>query len=54
MARSKEELLKLMSDAVLEMEDDEITDLAEEYIEAGYPAFDGIMEGLIDFARAMV
>lgn len=48
MARSKEELLKLMSDAVLEMEDDEITDIAEEYIEAGYPAFDGIMEGLID------
>ena len=48
MARSKEELLKLMSDSVLEMEEDDVADYAKEYIEAGYEAFDGIMEGLID------
>lgn len=48
MARSKEELFKLMSDAVLEMEEDDVVDYAQEYLDAGYPAFDGIMEGLID------
>lgn len=48
MARSKEELLKLMSDAVLEMEEDDVVDYAQEYLDARYPAFDGIMEGLID------
>lgn len=48
MARSKEELLKLMSDAVLEMEEDDVVDYAQEYLDAGYSAFDGIMEGLID------
>lgn len=48
MAKSKEELLKLMSDAVLEMEEDDVTDYAQEYLDAGYPAFDGIMDGLID------
>lgn len=48
MARSKEELLKRMSDAVLEMEEDDVVDYAQEYLDAGYPAFDGIMEGLID------
>ena len=30
------------------MEDEEVVDVAKEYIEAGYPAFDGIMEGLVD------
>ena len=29
-------------------EDEEVVDVAKEYIEAGYPAFDGIMEGLVD------
>ncbi len=48
MAASKEELLKKLSDCVLEMEDEEVVDVAKEYIEAGYPAFDGIMEGLVD------
>lgn len=48
MARSKEELLKLMSDAVLEMKEDDVVDYAQEYLDAEYPAFDGIMEGLID------
>ena len=30
------------------MEDEEVVEVAEEYIEAGYPAFDGIMDGLVD------
>ena len=48
MARSKEELLEALSECVVEMEDEEVVDVAKEYIDAGYPAFDGIMEGLVD------
>lgn len=48
MSRSKEELLAKLSECVLEMEEDEVVEVAKEYIEAGYPAFDGIMEGLVD------
>lgn len=47
MARSKEELLEKLSECVVEMEE-EVVDVAKEYLEAGYPAFDGIMEGLVD------
>lgn len=45
---SKEELLKKLSDGVLEMEEDDVAEAAQEYLDAGYPAFDGIMEGLVD------
>ena len=48
MARSKEELLAKLSECVVEMEEEEVVEVAQEYIEAGYPAFDGIMEGLVD------
>lgn len=48
MARSKEELLVKLSECVVEMEEEEVVDVAAEYIEAGYPAFEGIMEGLVD------
>ena len=48
MARSKEELLEAVSECVVEMEDEEVVDVANEYLEAGYPAFDGIMDGLVD------
>lgn len=48
MANTKEELLKQLSDCVFEMEDEDVVDVAEEYIEAGYPALEGIMEGLVD------
>jgi corrinoid protein of di/trimethylamine methyltransferase len=48
MAKSKEELLQLLSDGVCEMEEDETRESAEEYAAAGYPAFDGIMNGLVD------
>ena len=40
----KEELLKRLSDGVVEMEEDDVEEAAKEYLEAGYPAFDGIME----------
>lgn len=48
MSRFKEELLKLLSDYVFEMEDEEIADIAQEYIDAGYDPLDGILEGLVD------
>lgn len=45
---TKEELLKRMSDEVLEMEEDDIEDTSREYLNAGYPVLEGIMDGLID------
>ena len=45
---SKEELLKRLSDGVLDMEEEDVAEAAREYLESGYPALDGIMEGLID------
>lgn len=45
---SKEELLKRLSDGVLDMEEDDVAEAAQEYLDTGYPAFDGIMEGLVD------
>lgn len=48
MSRSKEELIKQLSDYVFEMEDETIAELAQEYIDAGYEPLDGIIEGLVD------
>lgn len=48
MDKSKEELLEKLSECVVEMEDEEVVDVANEYVESGYPALDGIMEGLVD------
>ena len=48
MEQKKEELLKRLSDGVLEMEEEDVAQAAKEYLEAGYPALDGIMEGLVD------
>ncbi|MEN6412206.1 MAG: corrinoid protein [Veillonellales bacterium] len=45
---NKEESLKSLSECVVEMEDEKIISIAEEYIKAGYPAFDGILYGLVD------
>ena len=45
---SKEELLKRLSDGVVDMEEDDVAEAAQEYLDEGYPAFDGIMEGLVD------
>ena len=41
----KEELLKRMSDGVVDMEEDDVAEAAQEFIDAGYPALEGIMEG---------
>ena len=46
--RTKEELLKALSDCVVDMEDEEVNEVAEEYVSAGYPAIDGILQGLVD------
>ncbi|MGC4020321.1 MAG: corrinoid protein [Muricomes sp.] len=44
----KEEYLKRLSDGVVEMEEDDVAEASQEYLDAGYTAFDGIMEGLVD------
>lgn len=46
--RMKEILLKRLSDAVTEMEEEEAEKAAREYLDAGYPVIDGIMEGLVE------
>lgn len=48
MLRTKEELLEKLSEGVLEMEDDMVIEAANEFIEAGYPALEGILKGLVD------
>jgi corrinoid protein of di/trimethylamine methyltransferase len=48
MSVSKEMLLKRLSDGVVNMEEDDVIEASNEYVEAGYPIFDGIMEGLVD------
>ncbi|KJR46934.1 Dimethylamine corrinoid protein 2 [Desulfosporosinus sp. I2] len=48
MAKSKEELLQQLSDCVFEMEDESVAGVANEYIEAGYEALDGVLKGLVD------
>ena len=48
MARSKEELLEKLSDCVFEMEEDEVVEVAKEYLACGYPVLEGIMDGLVD------
>jgi len=46
--KNKEELLKELSDCVVDMEDKMVGGVAEEYIVAGYPALEGITGGLVD------
>lgn len=48
MTVSREELLKRLSDGVVEMEEDDVIEACNEYVEAGYPILDGIMGGLVD------
>ena len=47
MARTKEELIAKLAECVVEMEDEDVVDICNEYLEAGYNAYDGIMEGLV-------
>ncbi len=44
--KSKEELLELLADYVVNMEDDNIIYIAKEYLACGYPAKEGILDGL--------
>lgn len=44
----KEELLKRLSDAVVDMEEEDVIEASKLYIEEGYLAFDAIMDGLVD------
>lgn len=48
MSRSKVELLQQLSDYVFQMKDEEIVEVAQEYLDAGYDPLDGITEGLVD------
>ena len=48
MTPSKEILWQRMSDYVLNMEEDSAAAVCKEYIRAGYPALQGIMNGLVD------
>ena len=43
---NKERLLAELDRCVLEMEDEEVVEVAKEYIEAGYDAYEGIIDGL--------
>jgi len=45
---TKEELIARLSESVLEMKNKEVIATAQEYLDAGYPAYDGIMDGLVD------
>lgn len=47
MTKSKDELLIELKNMVIEMEDEEIAEVAQEYIDAGYDPYEGIMEGLV-------
>ena len=44
----KENLLKKLSDCVVDMEEELVVDVAKEYIQEGYDPQDGIMDGLVD------
>lgn len=45
---TKEEYYEKLSDSVLEMEEDDVAEYCEAYLEEGYPALDAIMNGLVD------
>ena len=45
---TKEELLAELSDCVLDMRDDEVAGVAQQYLDAGYDVNQGVFEGLVD------
>ena len=45
---TKEDYLAELSRCVLEMEEDEVIDVAKAYAEAGHDPLDGILDGLVD------
>jgi len=46
MARSKEELLEVLKQAVIDYDEDTVVKASQEFADAGYLALDGIMDGL--------
>lgn len=46
--KSKEELLQLLSDCVYDMEDEEVVDVANEYLACGYDPQEGMLQGLVE------
>lgn len=48
MAKTKDELLAELSRCVLEMEEEEVVNIAKEYVQAGFDPLDGILLGLVD------
>ena len=48
MAKTKEEYLEELSTAVVEMEEDDAAEIAREFIDEGYDAYEGISYGLVD------
>lgn len=47
MIKTQQEMLQMLFNAVVNMEDETIGELAENYIKMGYPAMEGINRGLI-------
>ena len=47
MAASKKELINKLYTCVVDMDDENIASVCKEYLEAGYSAYDGIMDGLV-------
>lgn len=45
---SKEQMLKELSDCVVDMEDEEVINVAETYLAAGYEPLDGVLNGLVN------
>lgn len=48
MLKTKQELIDQLSQCVLDMQDDQVAPVAQAYIDAGHPAIDGILHGLVD------
>ena len=46
MSNLKEQLLKKLAECVVEMEDETVIDIAKEYVENGFEAYEGISNGL--------
>lgn len=46
--KTKDELLREISDCVLDMEDEQVVEITNEYIKCGYPAIEGILHGLVN------
>lgn len=44
----KKEYLQRLSDCVVNMEEDDVAEVAKSFIDTGYPALDGVMDGLVD------